>query len=242
MCSGCTECHYIQHCSGVSGSIRVNTMGWNIAGRWWPCDHGAQPELTHPFNPDPGPGLGDTMHHGNMVWPQPWSDNDPISVTQICNCYQAQFTPSQIGKLQWGSKKWQHFSHRNHPAIQWSWVEMDLWVVLCASVRTLVCVIMNWSPFLALWHCHTNTSLIMYQRLSELVIQIKPGPWVAVHFSFTQISNPPWLQAAPLVPHCAMQCAPFNALTVKHSHLHTHFRYKTPKQEFYEFHCGFDLN
>ena len=126
--------------------------------------------------------------------------------------------------------------------VQWSWVEMDLWVVLCASVRTLVCVIMNWSPFLALWHCHTNTSLIMYQRLSELVIQIKPGPWVAVHFSFTQISNPPWLQAAPLVPHCAMQCAPFNALTVKHSHLHTHFRYKTPKQEFYEFHCGFDLN
>ena len=117
MCSGCTECHYIQHCSGVSGSIRVNTMGWNIAGRRWPCDHGAQPELTHPFNPDPGPGLGDTMHHGNMVWSQPWSDNDPISVTQICNCYQAQFTPSQIGKLQWGSKKWQHFSHRNHPAI-----------------------------------------------------------------------------------------------------------------------------
>ena len=53
-----------------------------------------------------------------MVWSRPCSsDNDPISVTQICNCYQAQFTPSQIGKLQWGSKKWQHFSHRNHPAI-----------------------------------------------------------------------------------------------------------------------------
>ena len=89
------------------------------------------------------------------------------------------------------------------------------------------------------WHCDIvrgrGQALINYRNVHNYPAS---GPSVArlsdhrIIMRSRDITESP-TRAAPV---------PSNVSSVKHSHLHTHFRYKTFEQEFYEFLCGFDLN
>ena len=93
--------------------------------------------VTHPFNPDPRVVL--RVHcrwHSRAM-------TGRISVSQICNCLPA---PSQPSVLASPARHHGFFSQQSE-----------------RERSSSLCEALNVWPFLAFWHCHTGTPLIIYK-------------------------------------------------------------------------------